>query len=186
MDIGDIILINNLEKDWFSAAQRFFTGKPFTHSAVGVGRVMGYYSILEADILVEVTPVFKTLNQNIEYSVYEVHGVNKNELFEIVKELYIEYSTKSYGYFQLLWFAFYRWLFELFGKDVRKKNNWFTSGVICSELVWYYFEKLGKKHFPQLLETINEWLPNTFHSGDVNNVVERHPEIFKLKETNLK
>lgn len=171
---GDIIIFNSTKGGWFSSCQRFFTGLPYTHAAVCIGDVLTHPSIIEADLLVEVTPLKKTLDDTTkEYEAYRPNlPLPEWSVDTVLGNIYYNYTNNEYGFTQVLWFV-YRWFMEKFlHKDVRKKNNPFSKGVICSELVFYYLAELSE-HSKPLSDKISEWNPDTVHAGDIANICKQ-------------
>ncbi len=179
--IGDIILLNRNKGGWFSSAQRFFTGMPFTHCTVSVGNVLGEEYVLSAEEKILLLPLynyFTELDGSTDIYVFRP-SVDIETKAALVVELADELINKWYGFGQLPWFI-YRWFMEKLGKDVRKSNNWFKSGYICSEVVYLYLEKLARKNEPEKLTyggelyELNQWLSqytqDTVHAGDIYTI----------------
>lgn len=181
---GSIILLNRLGKESsiFSKLQRFFTGMPYTHSAIVTRDIYEIQSVLSADELINTQPLDNYFNEEkTEIEIFDIIDKRVNTEFkeETIKQLYEEYAGTMYGFAQVLWFV-YRWFMEKLGKDVRKKKNPFNKGEICSELVWHYLDRVGD-FIPELKAKINEWNPDTIHAGDIHTICISLPKVFKLK-----
>lgn len=61
------------------------------------------------------------------------------------------------------------------GKDVRQEDNWFSKGVICSELIYYFFKALNTR----MAELVKDFNPNTIQAEDINQIFKANPHIFK-------
>ena len=143
LQAGDILLINNTSKtDLFSVAQRLVTGKPYTHTALGIGDIAGYDSMFEADLIVGCRPFNRLyLNPQYEWEQWRPNNLAINKL-DILHELFNDYSENEYGFGQISWLAWIK-LMGKFGIDLRKAKSWFPGGTICTQLVWYELDKLG-------------------------------------------
>jgi len=177
-----IVVFNDRGGGWFSKAQRFFTRMKPTHTAVIIEPLFGLDTILEAKEAVAVTALDKTIeNKKVDYKIFRLKGLEKQEVHSIAFEAYLKYAGKTYGFPQLLRFVF-RWLAETLRIDVRK-GHWFSEGIICSELGYQvmmaYAQQIGDW---TLINKLNEWNPNSFHSGDVLTICEMFPNRFELSE----
>lgn len=66
--------------------------------------------------------------------------------------------------------------------DVTHQKNWMTEGVICSELVWHFLDRLG----PKFSEAVKHLNPDTTNAEDILKVVRSRSDLFKPIETNPK
>ena len=169
---GDIILCNRLGKEstFFSDCVRYFTGFPYSHSALIMTNVYGYQSVLTADEVVNCQPVSNYWNESrTDFEVYRIPKVTTKDKKDALTQCYYNYSGQLYGFTQVLWFV-YRWFMEhVFKKDVRRAKNPFGSGIVCSELVWDYLDIITKDN-PNLIELRNfiyQWTPDTVAAGDI-------------------
>jgi hypothetical protein len=156
---------------------------PYTHSAVGIDKVAGYSSILEAKLCVTVTAVQTWYNNpDMDFRQYRLRSVYQKFDKGIVSELYLRFAGNEYGFAQVLFFV-YRWIGETFKINMRNKKNWFPNGTICSELLWDRIELLGKVMKDQrILDVIHQWNKDNFHSGDVYIAVTMLYDYFELVE----
>jgi len=195
--LGDIILLNRKKGGWFSSAQRFFTQMNYTHSTFSIGTILGIESVLSADEKVVIEPLKKYFEEDgTEIEIWRINeniidAKNKPLLEQKISEIYYKYSNSYYGFFQVIWFI-YRWINEKFFKrDVRRKNNPFKRGIICSELVYYYLIELekilnktlkkGKIRFDVLLPLqaeLSKYTPDTIHAGDIAQILNKNNKLF--------
>lgn len=176
--IGDIVLLNRKKGGWFSSAQRFFTGMPYTHCTFSIGEICGVESVLSADEKIVVLPLdsyFTETDTDIE--IYRI-TCDKNKIEYSIKKVFVNYSGFWYGFTQVIWFI-WRWLMEKFDMDVRRKNNPFKSGIICSELVYYYLVELN---LPEIKKDLEAFTPDTIHAGDIANILKNNADVFRLRE----
>ncbi|OGU56696.1 MAG: hypothetical protein A2V66_16280 [Ignavibacteria bacterium RBG_13_36_8] len=170
--VGDFIILNNKEANILSRAIKFFTRSKFTHTAIGMGKVLGEEATLGAELLISVLPLKRwTEDSEVEVIIYRPVKIPSKIKREIVKEMYEHFVGTEYGYFQLLWFI-WRWIAEGLGFDVRKRGNWFPEGTICSELNFYYLERLAKYYNDNdLTVRLQEWNGNNFTPRDAYTVI---------------
>jgi|WetSurMetagenome_2_1015567.scaffolds.fasta_scaffold62699_2 hypothetical protein len=178
---GNIVVFNVTKGYWFAAAQRFFTGMPYSHAAIGFGEVKGDESVLEALFAIAITPFKKARESTTtDFEVWRVKNVPQTRIEEAVKRAFERWAGETYGFAQILWFM-YRWLNETIGRDVRKQGNWFPDHLICSEVAYNYLWDLSEQ-LPSLRKKLEEWNSNCFHAGDVHTVCAGLPEVFELIE----
>ena len=170
LQAGDILLINNTSKtDLFSVAQRLVTGKPYTHTALGIGDIAGYDSMFEADLIVGCRPFNRLyLNPQYEWEQWRPNNLAINKL-DILHELFNDYSENEYGFGQISWLAWIK-LMGKFGIDLRKAKSWFPGGTICTQLVWYELDKLGDYN-SQLKAKVNQWTDHNLCASDVADII---------------
>jgi len=177
--LGSIVLFNSKKGGWFSAAQRFFTRKPYTHSAIIFPDELGIPSFFGADMTVNKQPVSVFENDlTVDYQVWEWVNIPQERIEEVLQYIYTTFAGKTYDFLQVVWFV-YRWFMEVFfHKDVRKRKNWFGTPKhpICSELTWYFCQAMTIDK-PICQEILNEWSPETFHSGDQAEVMQRFENL---------
>lgn len=178
---GDIVFTNARKGGLLSWAIRFFSRSSVTHSAVGIGSVMGMSSILEANMNITVTPWKNYLNDPTqELYIFRPKGIAREVTDAYVADLYRRFGAKSYGFFQLFWFI-WRWANEMFGRNVKKQRNWFPNGDICSEVTyWAMLYAAWAVNNVRLIERLEEWTDNTVHPGDLMKVCREFPDEFEL------
>ena len=153
-----------------------------------MGFIGNHKSILEANLTTQTTPLHKALAENgsgdTETELWKIKltgnlFTNRLLLFHVTSEMYYGFCGEMYGILQLLNFI-PRWIGEKFRRDMRNAEYRLTSGIICSEVLYYYFDALSYNRFPQLKQTLIQYNANCFHVGDCRDVMEAHPEIFEL------
>lgn len=191
LELGDIILMNRRGKSdsFYSKAQRFFTGLPYTHSTIVVGDILSYPSVLSSDELTLLRPVQPYFEEpDTEIEIFRIKDFNKEIGTNVINNLYYDFSGDYYGFFQILWFI-YRWLInKVFRKDIRKWNNPIKKGIICSELVYNYLKlytysmlyTTNDVKYSNLVKKMDEWNPDNIHAGDIALICKLFPEIFEL------
>ena len=177
---GSVVVFNATKGGWFSSAQRLFTGQPFTHTAVFTYPVCNQTSYMGADMVVSIQPWGNAVNNpTMDYIVYTPVGFTEEQIQVALAQTYIKFAANEYGFAQVLWFVYRGLMWSVFKKDVRKQHNFFPNGVICSELGWWYFYFLGEFQ-PKIRDFINQWRPDTFHSGDTAYVLHSLKEFFMV------
>ena len=68
---------------------------------------------------------------------------------------------------------------QKFGKDVRRDTNWFSNGEICSESVYLFLQDLSNLK-PELKIMLNQFNQNTCDVGDIMNILQHYPDLFKM------
>lgn len=178
---GDVIIYNQKKGGFFAAAQRFFTGMPYTHAAIGFGDVKGFESVLEALFAIATTPFRRAReDMSVDFEVWRIKGVAQERIDAALQKAYDRFAGETYGFLQILWFI-YRWLNEKIGRDVRKQGNWFPDHLICSEVVYEFLWDVSAE-IPSLRKKLDEWNSNSFHAGDVHTVCASLPDVFELVE----
>lgn len=189
-------LISTSYKEVFGKLQQIFTRGKWTHTALGFFPILG----IDNDTLFESNEIQNITLWNphgtIEYRIYDMTYYSEEQIEKALKYVFKKYNGELYGFFQLLYFVrryiwetewikkYFSWIPRLFGmpEDVRKWNNWFTSGIVCSELFYIFMQKLNEMKFhPEVQEALNKWNGNNFHSTDANDFMEAFPEIFEVK-----
>jgi len=187
---GQIIVFNALKGGMFSAGQRVFTGLPYTHTAILVNApypAIDIDSYFGADLTVSTQPLDKALSDpTYLYQMYKPIGWTDEQIRIAFTEVYKRYAGEEYGFLQIAWFIYRgvaeRWPFHA---DVRKGHNWFPNHPICSEVGWWYFYQLAIQRLndaKKLIDRLNEWRPDTFHSGDAARTLQAFPDLFQLTE----
>lgn len=102
-------------------------------------------AVQEATHLCQIVPFERNYIKDPDngWELWEINTefTEEEEIEASLRYLFYLYSGKSYGYGQLLYFI-YRWAFEGVGLKA-PKNNPLGSGLICSELVYYYLDLVG-------------------------------------------
>lgn len=177
--IGSIIVFNAKKGGWFSSAQRFFTGMPYTHTAIVMPDVFDVPSYMGADLTVDIKPIDEFLNdEDMDFQVWEWLGVSPLRIEEALRWVYIRYAGETYGFLQLLWFVYSWFMRKVFRKDVRRTHNPFPNHPICSEVAWEMCSQMVQNKDDQRANSIlNEWRPDTFNAGDQAEVMRRFAKL---------
>jgi len=160
---------------------RFFTRSTVTHGFVFTFWMNGIPSVQEASASVQIVPFLSRYHGNPKHS-YQVYKVIAKEVTPgdvdgALRQIFEEFAGREYGWLQLLWFP-YRWFKEtvLGAKNVHREKNWFTRGVICSELLFWYLKYLD----PLFSDLFREYDGDTVQPNDLLMVVKARPDIFQL------
>jgi hypothetical protein len=175
MEYGHIV-ITNTKKGWVQAAIRYFTGSKFSHSLFTIPQVVGKQMGVEAAAVGVEALCFDThyrFNPNVAYKIFRFRADPAKKDVAIGRAL--ESLQDGYGYLELPWFI-WRWLNAKFGRDIRKQNNWYEGGKICSEITAQYICDAG---YPHLFAGFGK---GAINAQDVLEVCEAHPELFELVE----
>lgn len=178
---GDIIFLNRIKSNnsFYSACQRFFTGYPYSHVALFVGRVLNNQSVLSSEELNIIRPFRNILEEkDTEIEVFSIRGIDERELELSLIKLYKNIIGKPYGFFQILWFI-WRWINDKIGRDVKLHDNPFKEGIICSESI-YIFLRDVEEYIPGLKDKLDEYKQNNVHVGDIHDIIISFPQYFKL------
>ena len=175
----------NSKSGLLTKLQHWFAGPGASHSFVityPIGTFTEIPMVFEANLLVRHNPYARYLiSAEEDYHLFMVAGATDTDIAYSLDRCTKEFSGVEYGFLQLLWFP-YRWFMEtILRKDVRKSKNWFTDGVICSELWWWYCWYLTERYpekWAKLRSILSEWNPDTFTSYDVKGICENNPDIF--------
>jgi hypothetical protein len=195
---GSIILVQNNEGHFLSNAIKFFTKRAakkygvenWTHSMFYVGKFFNEDFVFSAEAAQSIMPLKKFQKPKVKYVIYKINdNIKAEDLDNLIKDFFLNYAGDTYGFFQLFWFI-YRWIAEIIGLDVRKKNNWFPTGDICSEMTFRFLTKrleYSNKNviIKNVLNKLNEWTENTIHPVDLAYIIKKFPLVFeKVEEWN--
>lgn len=181
MNKGCIGFSNN-KKDFLPRLIRLFTNSGISHTFIITFPKDGKVMIEEASTTV-VEGTFQASYSEDSYTDYWMFKIRDGltteaQIDEALKYCHDELLGVTYGKLQLLYFP-YRWLMKtFFNKDVRHEKNWFTKGVICSELVYYFLHRLG----PKFQDLLKDFDPDTIQAQDILEIVEMNPEVFEFVE----
>lgn len=165
---------------------RFFTNSKMSHTFVITFPSAGGDVMFEEASHVVTDGVFKTNyidDTNTQYWIYKIKDgiVSEDVIDKSLVAIQEQFLGVTYGKLQLLFFP-YRWIMNtIFHKDVNHEKNWFTNGVICSELVYHYLYNLGQP-FQDMLSDFNS---DTIQAQDILNIINSHPDVFEFVEEKL-
>lgn len=158
---------------------KFFTNSKYSHNFLCLFPQGLTASILELSSNVKVLPYNIYNDKDFEkYIIYEVNSslVSQEEINYSVEKIFKEYTNSHYGFLQLIWFL-YKWLMKkLFNKDVRHDKNWFTDGIICSEIIYYFLYNLNSKY----RDILKDYNADTIQPADIADIIQNNPHLFKL------
>jgi len=176
MDYGDIVLASS-KTGFVAQAIKKFTKSKFSHSLVTTPDILGVPMCIEAaEVGVDFTRFDNSYIYNPEqgYEIWTIkidQTVKDKAIISILSDLEISYGFLQYPYF--MWRA----LCLLFGKDIKAKNNWFSQGMICSQLCVAYLKACG------LSNVLSGYGEGSIAPQDLQNIFKAHPELFELTGT---
>jgi len=183
-------------REAFGRLQIIFTRMKWTHVAPGFFPFVGHddETVFESNEIQNVT--LWNPHTKDEYSIYKIIWYTQQEIEQALWKTFKEYNGELYGFLQILYFVrryiwetkwikkYFGWLPKLLGKpsDVRRWNNWFVGGTICSELFHNLMSNLNEiRYHPGVDRTLKRWNKNNFHSGDGFTFITELPEIFEFE-----
>lgn len=179
MEYGQIILANT-KTGIIPKIIKFFTKSKFSHSLITIPSILDMPMSVEASSSGIDAIRFDTNymnNKNIQMEIWNVNIPIKNKNKGIIAA--INDLEKGYGYLELIWFG-WRWLNSLFGRDIKKQNNWFAGdGIICSQLCRYYLSQVG------LNKLFADYGKGSICPEDLSKIMNANPKIFTKVYTNF-
>ena len=169
MKLGSIIFYKNIPS-FTSWLQRFILGIPYSHNSIYIGKnELGRMQEFEANLEVGTT----TFTDSTEHREVYPLDIPEDTIKKVLNQLINEYEENSYGY--ISWIAiFLRRCFELCGFNAKGWNILWGWGVHCAELVYYYLLYLAwEMQWDNLQNFLYLYNPNTFHPGDVKDVINK-------------
>ena len=176
---GDIIFVNKKGKDagswiWkvFYFLQKLITRSRYTHCAI-VDFPIGDESVcFSAETIVNARPLLNYLQlQESDMIIYSVNEFYKDKIDNALGYLNRTYLGTTYGFLQLFWF-FYRFLMEdILCFDVKKNQNWFNSGLICSESVYEYLLMVFSENRFMKMQ-LSHLTKDTCHVRDIYSMID--------------
>ena len=167
------IVIANSKNGIVPAIIRFITKGP-SHSLITIPDSVGVPMCMEAaDVGIAVLRFDKGYTQNAdqEISIFEVN------VPDVVKDKAIavcfDRLETSYGFLELPWFI-WRSLNKLFGKDIKKNDNWSQNGTICSELCRLYLTECGLGYL------FDGFGKSSLNAKDLQDILLANPQLFTL------
>lgn len=160
---------NGFVEKIFGYLQNFFTGKPETHCSMIMSKYpeIGDYYEFEQSVTARINVFIDNPNCTV-YDVLAKQGTKEFALEAIRQATYGE----VYGIAQTFIFVL-RWLLEKFGINGKRLWNPFGKLSVCSEAMWLYLASVAFiESWDDLKAYLDEWNPNTFHSGDAREVLD--------------
>jgi hypothetical protein len=181
IETGDFFLSQN-KTTLLNKLIMFFSSSIYTHCGIVFFKQDGMLSVLEAGNTVQVVPWFRNyIDQPKEK--YVVFRINRdflpgNTMNFMISSVWYNHSGKWYGHLQLLWHI-WRYINEKFGRDIRKKKNWFKGGYICTEILYLMLREI--KH-DGVREFLNKFDSNNINCEDIKILTKLFPEVFNVIE----
>ncbi len=171
LQVGDIAFSYPKKLGFYSRAVRWFTNSKWSHCFYVAPPYMGELMVIETDLKIQVVPFHKeyVVKNADAFEVYTPSMASMDDRYLACSKAFKETAGQTYGFLSILWFAL-KMLFRAGWKD-----NFFTDGVICSELLLIYLKNLGGPYadaFSHL--TVNETSPQ-----DIYEVVVFRPDLFQ-------
>ena len=173
---GQIVLVNT-KKGFIPSAIKWFTGSKFSHSLVIMPDMFDTRLCIEAvegGVNMVGFDTEYSKNQNVGYEVYSINVDQKS--MDKALELLIKDLEIGYGFLAYPWFI-YRRIGTFFGIDMKKHDNWFHSGIICSQLCTYYLQQCG------LSDLFADYGDGSVSPQDLKTIIISRPDIFKLTDS---
>lgn len=173
---GTIVLAST-KNQFIPNAIKWFTGSNFSHSFITVPDILAVPMCIEAsehgvDFTRFDTGYENNLDQGYEVWVLKIdQKIIDNAIVSILNDLEISYGFLQYPFF--IW----RRLCLFFGKDIKSTDNWFTQGMICSQLCVDFLFACG-------LETIfNGYGKSSVDPQDLQDIFLANPNLFEKIES---
>jgi hypothetical protein len=173
MNYGHVVLANS-SVGFVAQAIKKFTQSEFSHSLVTTPDILTIPMCIEAaEGGVDFTRFDTSYIQNPTqgYEIWNIkidQSIKDKAIISILSDLEISYGFLQYPYF--MW----RRVCSLFGKDITSKNNWFSQGMICSQLCVAYLKACG------LSSVLIGYGEGSIAPQDLQNIFKSHPELFEL------
>jgi len=182
--MSQIILWKNT-KGLYSKLQRWFSGYPYSHSAIYMMRHLGMDWVYEASLSLSANPVDLN-NPNIEIWHCRL------DLDKALKNIIPRVAGKSYAFLQILYFV-RRKLYEeipLLWKIIRifhpkvkhigKLNNWFPRSLICTEFWYEVVKEASYTEAKDLYDYLDDNFDgNNLYVSDVLKTMYLFPQYFE-------
>jgi hypothetical protein len=170
---GDIIIVNNWDGNFLSAAIRFFT-KSWSHTQWGffpiVSPTQQRDAVFEANLLVGITDWEKTFNNSqLDLRVYRWTRILNIEA--ATWSLFDDHNDDVYGWWQLPFFV-WRWLVQKL--HLPKKwaiKNFFPNREICTGIIYIGLLRLNDSTINSILAKF-DFNQFTVCPGDIINICE--------------
>ena len=177
---------NANSKTFFAFLQHIFCGPGVSHAFCityqdGYARTIPM--VFEADMTVTHTPFSRYLaDKTVDFWLYSIIGETPEEMVHSLDKCIEEFSGVSYGFTNTIWFVWEWFNRVVLHRDVRHEKNWFTDGIICTELWYYrmwYMTELHPERWTKLRAILQEWNPDTIQAYDTMKIMTGNPDIFK-------
>lgn len=188
IQLGDLIFYKNIPE--FGAwLQRVVTNTIYSHASISLGQKLDQIDKMgefDADLKIRLHSFSK---RSKSMDVLQIIGVPYSIKWTALKYVIDRYEGKTYGFISWLTIAI-RYAFERLGfKEVYRWSILWGWGVICSELLYYYFIKLADLMIAEGNYRIGIWAKfrfelqrhqaDTFTPKDIELIARAYPELFR-------
>lgn len=165
------------KNEWIAKQIAWFTKSQWSHSFITAEPMLGKEMAMEAAgngvSLVLFDDAYRN-NSNQKYETYKFK-IEQNAIDQsIIKTASLLES--SYGYLHYPWFI-WRAINQLFSRDIKKQNNWFQNGTVCSDLVRLYITNAGRG------DLFTDFGIDSASAQDLYEIVKANPDLFELVES---
>lgn len=161
---------------WYDKIIAKITKSKWSHSFITVPSILGREMVMESVAggicMIPFDFAYRT-NENQNYELYRFN-ISQDKIDQSIMQC-LNTLESSYGFLEYPWFL-WRSICKLFGKDIKKQNNWSPQGTVCSGLTRYFIENAGENLF-------NDYGIDSANAQDIYEVVLAHPELFELIES---
>lgn len=175
MEYGHICFSYSKDK-WLAKAISFLTKSQWSHCFITIPGILEKEMVIEADGK-EISTILFDIgyrnNKNQKYEVYKFKIPQKN-IDESIRTI-LNLLETPYGLWEYPWFI-WRIVLKLFGKDIRKQDNWIRKGTVCSDLVRNYIELSGHENL------FLDFGKDSANVQDVYEIVKQNPQLFEIVE----
>ena len=185
MKLGTVIFYKRIPT-FLSWVQRKVLKTQYSHCSVMAGFLLDKPMEFEASIKVS----FHSYGDSPNYRDYYEPDVPYAVVYRILKNIRDEYEGKTYGF--ISWFTiFIRRIFEItlpkkYKDKVKGWNILWGWGVICSELLWYYFDELSlEMGWHKFHYELHKFNPSTFTPPDLAHLLDLNLIPYKKKNNYL-
>lgn len=175
MDYGHVCFAYS-KNEWIAKAIAWFTRSKWSHSFITVPKILNKEMVMEAASGGTEMITFDQGYRNNPNQSYEIYRL-KVDPATIDKGILkcLDNLEMPYGFLQYPWFM-WRSLNRLFGRDIKKQDNWSQKNEVCSGLVESFLWGCD------LDSLFADFGSNSVTAQDVYNIVLAHPELFELIE----
>lgn len=173
---GDVAFSGKRKWNFYSAAVKYITGSPWSHSFILLGSVNGEISAMEADLDVTVVSwqsQYVTAD-NDYYEVYRPIKASQEDIQRATQYCFDNYAEEVYGFLEIPWFIYRIYANKWFGW--KPKKNWSSTGMFCSELTYDYLYQLGGEY----RDLIKDFTPDTASPADLYNLAKTRLDLFQF------
>ena len=168
----------------YAKLQKWFSGYPYSHVAIYLGRLLDKDWIYEAGISLSANPV-DLRNPNIE-----IWHCNL-DLTDSLKDVINKVNGREYAFLQILYFVRrkiyesvpFLWFIrsKVSGvKHITKLNNWFPRSLICTEFWYDVMKGASYREAKDLYDYLDTRFDgNNLYTSDVLRIMQLFPQYFE-------